>query len=148
MNEFGRRRGLQIWRINKFELESVPKEQYGNFYSGDAYVCLHKNEDDEYNIHFWLGEDATSDEMGTAAIKTVEMDEALAGQPVQHREVQNHESSLFLSYFPGGIRYLKGGYESGYRHVEDMYENWKPRLFHCKGKRNVRCAEVRWRQRL
>ncbi|KAL6730676.1 hypothetical protein Aduo_001630 [Ancylostoma duodenale] len=50
--------------------------------------------------------------------------------------------SMFLSYFPGGIRYLKGGYESGYRHVEDAFENWTPRLFHCKGKRNVRCAEV------
>ncbi|ETN81172.1 hypothetical protein NECAME_02215 [Necator americanus] len=97
---------------------------------------------DEWDVHFWLGEDATTDEMGTAAIKTVEMDQALAGLPVQHREVQNHESSLFLSYFPDGIRYLSGGYESGYHHVEDMFKDWKPRLYHCKGKRNVRCAQV------
>lgn len=104
--------------------------------------------------------------MGTAAIKTVEMDQALAGLPVQHREIQSHESSLFLSYFPDGIRYsaiyankkgtmknlkkwwkihryLSGGYESGYHHVEDMLKDWKPRLFHCKGKRNVRCTQVR-----
>lgn len=40
-------------------------------------------------------------------------------------------------------RYMKGGAESAFRHIpEDNYENWKPCLFHCKGKRNVRCTEV------
>ncbi|VDM83474.1 unnamed protein product, partial [Strongylus vulgaris] len=95
-----------------------------------------------WNIHFWLGEKATSDEIGTAAIKAVEMDEAKGGLPVQYRELQFHESPLFLSYFPDGIRYLEGGCESGYRHVEDKLKDFKPRLYHCKGKRNVRCAQV------
>ncbi|ETN81173.1 hypothetical protein NECAME_02216 [Necator americanus] len=27
---------------DKFKLEPLPKENYGEFYSGDAYVCLHK----------------------------------------------------------------------------------------------------------
>ncbi|EPB66354.1 gelsolin repeat protein [Ancylostoma ceylanicum] len=126
----------------KFKLEPVAKEEYGEFYTGDAYICLNTKSTSEWNVHFWLGEDATTDEMGTAAIKTVEMDQALAGLPVQYREIQCHESSLFLSYFPDGIRYLSGGYDSGYHHVEDMLKDWKPRLFHCKGKRNVRCAQV------
>ena len=72
----------------------------------------------------------------------VHIDNALGGFPVEYREVQGHESSLFLSYFPDGIRYMEGGYESGYRHVEDMFVNWKPQLFHCKGKRNIRCFQV------
>ena len=38
--------------------------------------------------------------------------------------------------------YVSGGYESGFEKVEDMFKDWKPKLFHCKGKRNVRCTQV------
>jgi len=43
------------------------------------------------------------DEYGTAAYKTVELDTYLDDKPIQHREVEAHESELFLSYFPAGI---------------------------------------------
>jgi gelsolin len=39
------------------------------------------------------------DEYGTAAYKTVELDTYLNDKAIQHREVQNHESDLFKSYF-------------------------------------------------
>ncbi|EYB96365.1 hypothetical protein Y032_0151g2829 [Ancylostoma ceylanicum] len=139
----GKKKGLEIWRIKNFKLEPVPKSEYGEFYTGDAYVCLNTSPAlDAWDVHFWLGDHSTTDEIGTAAIKAVHIDQALGGFPVQYREIQNHESSLFLSYFPDGIRYIQGGYDSGYHHVEDMFKNFKPRLFHCKGKRNVRCTQV------
>ena len=40
--------------------------------------------------------------MGCAAIFAVQLDDQLGGVPVQYRQVQDHESSLFFASFPGG----------------------------------------------
>jgi len=95
-----------------------------------------------HDVHFWLGATTTQDEAGTAAYKTVELDTLLGGVPVQHREVEEHESDLFLSYFAakGGIRVLEGGIESGFNHVKPT--EYKPHLLHLKGKKYVRVVEV------
>ena len=105
----------------------------GIFFSGSGF---------EWNIHFWLGSETSTDESGCAAYKTVELDESLGGGPVQYREVEGNESQLFLSYFKssGGIEYLPGGMESGFRKVER--DVWPTRLLHLKGKRTVRVREV------
>jgi len=56
----------------------------------------------------------TTDEKGTAAYKTVELDDFFDGEAVQHREVEKHESEEFKELFPDGIEYLAGGVESGF----------------------------------
>jgi len=85
-----------------------------------------------YDVHFWLGDHTTHDEYGTAAYKTVELDDYLGGLPVQHRETQGNESKRFLSYFYNQtIRILEGGVESGFHHVKP--EEYQPRLLHVKG---------------
>lgn len=33
--------GLQIWRIEQFNIVPWPKEWFGNFYDGDSYIVLH-----------------------------------------------------------------------------------------------------------
>jgi len=141
----GKEVGLQIWRIEKFNVKSWPKEQYGAFYSGDSYIVLRtykKKGSDKllWDVHFWLGGHTTQDEAGTAAYKTVELDDLLDGAPVQHREVQGYESQLFLGYFPQGIRLYEGGVETGFRHVKP--DEYKPRLLHVKGKKTVRVTQV------
>jgi len=93
-----------------------------------------------WDVHFWLGKYTTQDEAGTAAYKTVELDDLLGGDPVQHREVMGHESDLFLSYFKNEIKLLDGGVDSGFRHVEP--EKYRSRLLHLKGKKKVRVTEV------
>jgi gelsolin len=141
----GRSVGLQIWRIEKFQVKSIPKEDYGKFFSGDSYIVLHTykkkgGEALQWDVHFWLGKFTTQDEAGTAAYKTVELDDLLGGAPVQHREDQGHESAMFLSYFNNQITIQDGGVESGFRHVKP--EEYRPRLLHLKGKRRVRVTEV------
>jgi len=95
-----------------------------------------------WDLHFWLGSETTQDEAGTAAYKTVELDTFLGGAPVQHREIEGHESELFLSYFQkqGGLRILEGGVATGFNHVKPT--EYKSRLLHLKGKKFVRIVEV------
>lgn len=134
----GQKVGLQIWRIVKFKVTSWPKEDYGKFFDGDSYIILntYKLEDTNellYDVHFWIGKYSTQDEYGTAAYKTVELDTFLDDAPIQHREVQGHESDLFRSYFKS-ITILKGGADSGFRQVKP--QEYTPRLLHFHGDRN------------
>lgn len=133
----GQKVGIEVWRINKFKIEKWPKEDYGKFYSGDSYIILntYKDEDEEdlnYDLHFWIGKYSTQDEYGTAAYKTVELDTFHNDKPIQHREVQGHESQLFKTYFPT-ITLMKGGAATGFRHVTPT--EYKPRLFQVVGER-------------
>jgi advillin len=139
---------MKLWRIENLLPIPVPAEGHGKFFSGDSYILLvaekaRKNSSSlNYNIHFWLGEATTHDEMGAAAYKTVELDNALGGMATQHRETQGHESAKFLSYFKsmGGVMYMEGGAESGFKHVEG--KEYTTRLLQLKGKRNVRVKQV------
>jgi gelsolin len=139
----GKAPGIQIWRIENFHIVPWPKTEYGKFYNGDSYIVLNtfkQGNTFKWDVHFWLGEKTSQDEAGTAAYKTVELDTTLGGAPVQHREVQDFESDLFLSYFQPLIQILQGGVESGFNHVKPT--EYEPRLLHLKGKKRVRVAQV------
>lgn len=125
-SEIGKSSGLHVWRIEEFQVVPWPKDKYGQFYDGDSYIVLKsikiesKDEIEKliHDIFFWLGSHTTQDEAGTAAYKTVELDEYLQGAATQHREVQQAPSDEFLSLFPR-ISIRRGGVRSGFRHVED-----------------------------
>jgi len=141
----GKEVGLLIWRIEAFKVVKS-KTESGHFYSDDSYIVLHTQADKENpnklrrDIYFWLGKTTSQDEAGTAAYKTVELDDFLGGEPIQHREVQDHESEAFANLFPAGIRILEGGVASGFRHVKP--EDYKPRLLHVKGRKIPRITQV------
>ncbi|XP_070852368.1 gelsolin isoform X2 [Drosophila suzukii] len=142
----GRTPGLEIWRIENFEPVAYSKNNFGKFYTGDSFIVLNtiENKKDKklsWDVHFWLGSETSTDEAGAAAILTVQLDDLLNGGPVQHREVQDHESQLFLGYFKNGIRYEQGGVGTGFKHVQTNSQGEK-RLFQVKGKRNVRVRQV------
>ncbi|KAM7005649.1 advillin [Tautogolabrus adspersus] len=136
--------GVIIWRIEKMALVQLPEKSYGNFYEGDCYLLLSTQKVSNslsYDIHYWIGSQSSQDEQGAAAIYTIQLDEFLGTSPVQHREVQNHESDDFRGYFKQGIIYKKGGVASGMRHVETNTYDVK-RLLHVKGKKRVTANEV------
>ncbi|KAE8684878.1 Villin-3 [Hibiscus syriacus] len=140
----GQKAGLEIWRIENFQPVPFPKSDYGKFYMGDSYIVLNTSHSKSgsymYDIHFWIGKDTCQDEAGTAAIKTVELDAALGGCAVQHRELQGHETDKFLSYFKPCIVPLEGGVASGFKKPEE--EVFETRLYACKGKRVVKLKQV------
>jgi len=141
----GAEAGIQIWRIEKFIVKHWPKEQYGEFYNGDSYIILNTMISDEgkksYDVFFWLGAETTQDEAGSAAYKTVELDDLLGDLPVQYRECGGNESKKFLTLFPQ-ITILEGGVETGFRHVSA--KEYKPRLLHVSGfKKNVQVYQVK-----
>ncbi|KAJ8107822.1 hypothetical protein OPT61_g8600 [Boeremia exigua] len=120
----GEQAGLFIWRIEDFEVVPWPSERYGSFYEGDSYIILHTEEIKSnsepqlvHDIFFWLGRATTQDEAGTAAYKTVELDEFLQGAAVQHRELQASPSDAFSALFPR-LKILRGGVRSGFNHVQ------------------------------
>jgi len=145
----GTKVGLQIWRIEAFKVKPWPRSKYGKFHVGDSYVILNtytapENKDKLlWDVHFWIGSESTQDEYGTAAYKTVELDDKLGGAAVQHREVQGSEGDLFLGYFSGHhVTYLAGGVASGFHHHEA--EKREAKLFEVKGTaQNLRLREVK-----
>jgi len=139
----GQEDGLTIWRIEDFAPVPYDEEKYGKFNVGDSYIVLSTKKAGSsfsWNVHFWLGEETSQDESGSAAMLAVELDDALGGAPAQHREVQEKESQRFLSYFKTGVKYLPGGVKSGFTHFDP--EDVEKRLFRVKGKRNVQVKQV------
>jgi len=60
-----------------------------------------------------------------------------------HLEEQMYESEVFLSYFKknGGVEYLPGGIESGFRDVT-IKEEFVVRLLHVKGERYPKFSQL------
>ena len=136
--------GLLIWRVEEFKL--VKWTDIGAFYTGDSYLIYHAytvgtSKSVHMDIYYWQGSESTTDETGTVAIKAIELDDFLGGKPTQYREIQYHETAPFQKIFDsyGGIRYLDGGVESGFRKVE---ADKSVTMYQIKGRRNPVLVQV------
>jgi len=133
----GKSHGLEIWRVENFELKAIPKNTYGQFFRGDSYLILWTETGSGgvgfQNLHYWIGSESTQDEYGAAAAISAQMDAALNDNPIQFREVEGMESKQFLWYFDDGIQYREGGVKSGFNHVEVNEDNNR-RLLRVKGR--------------
>lgn len=129
----GQAAGIEIWRIEHFQVVAVDKDTHGQFHKGDSYIVLQTVETDsklDRHIFFYLGSETSIDEQGTAAYKTVELDDFFDGEPVQHREVMGEETAEFKDLFPDGITVLDGGVDSGFKHV--VPEGHDTKMYHVR----------------
>ncbi|KAL6597624.1 hypothetical protein U3516DRAFT_803589 [Neocallimastix sp. 'constans'] len=144
--------GLKIWRVVNFKVVPWPEKDYGKFYSGIyciynlsfiLFIITYTNPETKalkHNIHFWLGNNTSQDEAGTAAYKTVELDNYLGTGPVEYREIQGYESEIFISYFKQLV-IMNGGADSGFNIVKPV--EYKPQLFHIKSVgKTLTCTSV------
>jgi len=115
---------LEVYRIENFTPTLQPKESFGKFFEGDSYVVC-KKEDKEYNIHYWHGNTATTDEIGTSAAFTTQLSGSLPLQSNHHLEEQGYESELFASYFKS-LEYMPGGVDSGFNMIDE--KPFEPKL--------------------
>jgi len=126
---------LEVYRIEQFKPTLQPVDTHGRFFVGDSYVVV-KQFEEEYKIHYWHGNECTTDEMGSSAAFSVQISATLPKESSHCLELQGHETEDFESYFRGGIEYLPGGVESGFKMVEP--KEFKTRLLHVKGKKSAR----------
>ena len=137
----GTKPGIQVWRIEHFHVVPVETSLHGQFHKGDSYIVLHTEEVDGKlmrTIFFYIGTESSTDEKGTAAYKTVELDDYFQGEPKQVREEMGKESPAFAALFSGSLKYLDGGVDSGFKHV--VPEGHDTKLFQVrkvKGKTTV-----------
>ncbi|KAJ9589746.1 hypothetical protein L9F63_017048 [Diploptera punctata] len=106
-----------VWRIEHFKLVQVPDNMQGIFFAGDCYVVKYMylvNGRENCLIYYWLGIHSSTDEQGTAALKTVELDDELGGAAVQVRVVQGKEPPHFLTIFDGRMIVFRGGKASAF----------------------------------
>lgn len=143
--------GVTVWRIEKFLVVPWPKKKYGKFFNGDSYIVLntYKSKGGKgaiaWDVHFWIGSESSQDEYGTAAYKTVELDDYLGGAATQYRETEQQMSRKFQALFNNRITIMEGGIESGFNKVED--DCYPKRLLHVKGGMNtiVKQVPISWK---
>ena len=129
---------VEVFAVKNFKLEPLDSSKYGEFYGGDSYVISYTylvSGRERGLIYFWLGNDSTSDERGTAALLTKEMDDTkYRGSATQIRVTQGKEPPHFRSIFRGLMIVHSGGNASGFAGVEgNTKDESDTALFHVKG---------------
>ena len=136
---------LVVYRIFNFKKVELSAQTHGLFYAGDCYIVMFTYFDERnkkcIDLYFWLGRLSSSDEKGSAALLTRELDEEHDGIATQVRVVQNNEPEKFIALFDGKMVVRDGGLDKAGNDTRDLDGVG---LFHIKGqsKDTVRTVQV------
>ncbi|KAK2569114.1 Gelsolin-like protein 1 [Acropora cervicornis] len=102
--------GRRAWKVTEEGVVSWKLAADGKFFSDDVYIVLNctKNTAISYDIHCWVGKQASEKLYENGLHNAMALDEAMEGISLVHREVQDFESKRFTNYFDD-FTVLKGG---------------------------------------
>uniref|UniRef100_A0AAQ4QXE9 FLII actin remodeling protein n=1 Tax=Gasterosteus aculeatus aculeatus TaxID=481459 RepID=A0AAQ4QXE9_GASAC len=144
MEDVGQVPGVTVWQIENFVPMQVDDAFQGKFYEADCYIILKTFLDDNgalnWDIYYWIGQEATLDKKAGSAIHAVNLRNFLGAECRTIREEMGDESEEFSQVFNNEISYIEGGTASGFYTVEDT--NYSVRLYRVYGKKNIRLESV------
>ncbi|CAB1447708.1 unnamed protein product [Pleuronectes platessa] len=129
---------------SEFFVEDVGQIPGLGFYEADCYIILKTFLDDNgalnWEIYYWIGQEATLDKKAGSAIHAVNLRNFLGAECRTIREEMGDESEEFSAVFNNEISYIEGGTSSGFYTVEDSH--YSVRLYRVYGKKNIRLESV------
>ncbi|XP_038675571.1 protein flightless-1 homolog [Scyliorhinus canicula] len=141
--DIGQIPGVMVWHIENFIPSQIDEAFHGKFYEADCYIVLKTNLDENgalnWQIFYWIGQEATMDKKACAAIHAVNLRNFLGAQCRSIREEMGDESEEFSLVFDK-MSYIEGGTASGFYTVEET--QYITRLFRCYGKKNIKLESV------
>ncbi|XP_060882719.1 protein flightless-1 homolog isoform X1 [Labrus mixtus] len=144
MEDVGQIPGVSVWQIENFIPLQVDETFHGKFYEADCYIILKTFLDDNgalnYQIFYWIGQEATLDKKAGSAIHAVNLRNFLGAECRTIREEMGDESEEFSAVFNNEISYIEGGTASGFYTVEDTH--YSVRLYRVYGKKNIKLESV------
>ncbi|XP_012728550.2 protein flightless-1 homolog [Fundulus heteroclitus] len=144
MEDVGQVPGVTVFQIENFVPLQVDEAFYGKFYEADCYIVLKTFLDDNgalnWQIFYWIGQEASLDKKAGAAIHAVNLRNFLGAECRTIREEMGDESEEFSAVFSNEISYIEGGTASGFYTVEDT--NYTVRLYRVYGKKNIKLESV------
>uniref|UniRef100_H3D1R5 Protein flightless-1 homolog n=1 Tax=Tetraodon nigroviridis TaxID=99883 RepID=H3D1R5_TETNG len=144
LEEVGQVPGVTVWQIENFLPLQVDETFHGKFYEADCYIILKTSLDDNgalnWQIFYWIGQEATLDKKACSAIHAVNLRNCLGAEGRTIREEMGDESEEFSAVFNNEISYIEGGTASGFYTVEDSH--YSIRLYRVYGKKNIKLESV------
>ncbi|XP_045074645.1 protein flightless-1 homolog, partial [Coregonus clupeaformis] len=144
MEDVGQVPGVFVWQIENFVPMQVDEAFQGKFYEADCYIVLQTFLDANgalnWQIFYWIGQEATLDKKAGSAIHAVNLRNYLGAECRTIREEMGEESEEFSAVFDNDISYIEGGTASGFYTVEDTHYTVK--LYRVYGKKNIRLESV------
>lgn len=139
---------VEVWAIKDFKLDPIDPANHGEFYGGDSYVIAYTylvNGRERGLVYFWLGNESTADERGSAALLCKETDaRKFNGGAAQIRVTQGKEPAHFRAIFKGLMIVHEGGNASGAKNRDDVdsRDTDGVALFHVKSTNNSNACGV------